>query len=252
MSHTTISEHHFKVHVAEVVGVNAAIILDSLNWWIDKNASNERHFHDEHYWTYNTVKALARSYPYMTEKAIRTAIKKLVDGGYILVGDYNKDRYSRPKWYTITEAGYELLFGGFCQKGQHVVPKRATRDSQKGNTQYIPFSSDTSLPSTISGEEVKKGSSKTPKKFVPPTVDEVQDYIDKKGFHFSAEEFIAYYEAGDWCKNNGEPVKYWKRCCLTWENTWKKSNSNGRQTTIDTSQFDVSKWNKPVYHAGGQ
>lgn len=130
-------EHHFHVDAAVAVGVNAAILLDQFDWWIDKNRANERHFHDGRYWTYNSTKAFAVQYPYLSQKAIRTALKKLEDGGYIIVGDYNTDRMKRPNWYSITDKGYALLYGGNCPKGQEERPLGADRTDPEGNTLYI-------------------------------------------------------------------------------------------------------------------
>lgn len=178
--YSTISRHYFNVDAAVKVGVNAAVILEQLNWWIDKNRQNERHFHDGRYWTYNSVKSFKRSYPYMSEKAIRTAIGKLVDGGYVVEGDYNTDRYARPKWYAITAEGYELI-GERCPEGQHVLPKRATRDSQKGNTLDSIYSSlSTSYESTDNVGGAQKGNSK-----VEPPYSEIIAYLNEKtGKHF--------------------------------------------------------------------
>ena len=147
-------EHHFKVHVAEVVGVNAAIMLEMFDYWIAKNEANERHFHDGRYWTYNSNKAFTRIYPYMSPKVIRTTLKKLEDEGYIIVGDFNEDRMKRPKWYSITDKGYELLLGEKCPKGQHVLPQRATRAAPEGNSLYIDNSYTFTDSSTSNNGEV--------------------------------------------------------------------------------------------------
>lgn len=135
--------HHFRINVAVEVGVNAAIIFEQFYWWIEKNKANERHYHDGRYWTYNSVSAFKKMYPYMSEKGIRTAIGKLVDGGYVVVGDYNKDRYKRPKWYSITDAGYMLMRRedvGEKPKRQNDVPKTAERRTQNGNTHIVSSS----------------------------------------------------------------------------------------------------------------
>lgn len=130
-------QHQFEVSVASELGVNCAVILHMFAYWIKKNVANERHYHDGHYWTYNSNTAFQRIYPYMSEKAIRTALKKLKDGGYIMVGDYNPDRMKRPNWYTITDKGYMLLNGQNCQKGQHDSPLGAERAAPRGDTLNI-------------------------------------------------------------------------------------------------------------------
>lgn len=63
----------------------------------------------------------------------------------------------------------------------------------------------------ITKEEKKKG-----KKFVPPTLEEVNAYITEKSLSVDGKTFIDYYEAGDWIDGNGKPVKNWKQKLLTW------------------------------------
>jgi len=69
--------------------------------------------------------------------------------------------------------------------------------------------------------------------FVPPTVDEVQEYLDRKGIvSFTAREFIDYYEQGGWVYGSHHtPVKNWKACVTTWVKNGKKTHINGNSET---------------------
>lgn len=62
-----------------------------------------------------------------------------------------------------------------------------------------------------------------------PTIEEVKAYVQEKGYHFDAQEFFDYYDAGNWTLGNGKKVTSWKRCCVTWESTWKKQNPKAQQ-----------------------
>lgn len=97
------------VRVAKECGVNASLILVHLKFWIEKNRTHQKHFHDGHYWTYCTMDGLTRIFEYMTASQIRTAIEKLVKGGYLLKGNYNKSAYDRTAWYALTDSGYALF-----------------------------------------------------------------------------------------------------------------------------------------------
>lgn len=101
-------QHHFDVEIATKYGVHAAVILDNLQFWIEHNRANEKCYAEGRYWTYNSVKAFARLYPYMSEQAVRTALQKLIDGGLIIKGNFSKTQ-DRTTWYTITEKGEQLL-----------------------------------------------------------------------------------------------------------------------------------------------
>ena len=54
------------------------------------------------------------------------------------------------------------------------------------------------------------------KRFAPPTLTEVQEYIREKNYSIDAERFIDYYEANGW-KVGKNPMKDWKATVRNWE-----------------------------------
>lgn len=103
--------HCFDVKVAEVCGVNSAIILYNLNFWIKKNEADEKYYFKGSYWTYGSKKTLSKLFPYFTDRQVRTALDKLKEAGLIIVDCFNKNPYDRTNWYAITEKGEALLNG---------------------------------------------------------------------------------------------------------------------------------------------
>lgn len=101
--------HSFDVNIAKEYGVHEAILLNHLNFWIEKNRANDRHHYDGYYWTYSTKKAFAELFPYLTERQIGYVLEKLVDAGLIMKGNYNKSSYDRTLWYAITKKGYSII-----------------------------------------------------------------------------------------------------------------------------------------------
>lgn len=89
----------FDSEVAKDVGIIAAILYHNIKYWCEKNATNEVHYHDGHYWTYNSTKAFCSQFTYLSRDQINYALKKLEDAGYIATGNYNKASYDRTKWY---------------------------------------------------------------------------------------------------------------------------------------------------------
>lgn len=119
--------HMFEPQIAQEYGVNAAIIFQNLAYWIEHNRANETNFHDGRYWTYNSVRAFAKLFPYLTDKQIRGALKKLEDGGMILVGNYNKSAYDRTRWYALAEKGLSIY-----TKGQMDFADRENENAPEG------------------------------------------------------------------------------------------------------------------------
>lgn len=122
--------HYFETEDAEKYGVNAAIILANLRFWISKNQANKRHFYDGHTWTYNSVKAFTELFPYLSPKQIRTAIQRLVDAGEIGEGNYNKSSYDRTKWYCLLRKNHltkkEIPFAREGEPIPDIKPNRKT------------------------------------------------------------------------------------------------------------------------------
>lgn len=117
-----MSLHSFDPDIAHKVGVNAAVIYQNILFWAKKNHANQRNLHDGHVWTFNSVKAWAYLFPYLTPKQIRLALQKLEAEGLIVSGNYNKSAYDRTKWYGISA----YLFG------QIDLPSQANEIVQEG------------------------------------------------------------------------------------------------------------------------
>ncbi|MBO7251387.1 MAG: conserved phage C-terminal domain-containing protein [Oscillospiraceae bacterium] len=104
--------HIFDVRIAKMYGVNCAVILQNIWHWVQKNEANGTNFYDGAYWTYNSTKAFAAQFPYLSKKQIETALKKLRDEKIIMTGNYNTMKYDRTLWYAITEKGKSILLAG--------------------------------------------------------------------------------------------------------------------------------------------
>lgn len=88
-------------------------------------------------------------------------------------------------------------------------------------------------------------SSKKEKRFVKPTIQEIQDHIIEKGYTFDAEAFYAFYESNGW-KVGKNPMKNWKMACTTWAKNRKNNNNNvnyGRETITDKIRRSVEEAN---------
>jgi hypothetical protein len=93
--------HSFNIEIAKEYGVEAAIIIENLNFWIEKNKANGKHFYDGKYWTYNSAKAFSELFPYWSAPQISRILKKLEKDGILLTGNFNSSSYDRTKWYSL-------------------------------------------------------------------------------------------------------------------------------------------------------
>lgn len=101
--------HIFDTDIAEKYGINAAIILQNIGYWIKQNEANETNYFDGYYWTFNSRRAYRELFPYMSERQINTAFEKLINDGVIITGNYNRVAYDRTLWYALTQKGKCIL-----------------------------------------------------------------------------------------------------------------------------------------------
>lgn len=90
-------------------GLDIAIFLAELAYWIKKNAANNRHFYDGRYWSYNSYAAFTKMFPGWKIETIRRIIRNCVKHGLILIGNYNKKTYDNTNWYTLTEKAMQYF-----------------------------------------------------------------------------------------------------------------------------------------------
>ena len=101
--------YHFDTNKAVILGVDGSIMLENIHYWISLNRANNKNFYDGEYWTYNSKKAFAELFPSWTEKQVRRILTNLINDGYLKTANYNKLKYDRTLWYTLTEKGWGLF-----------------------------------------------------------------------------------------------------------------------------------------------
>ncbi|MGR2681566.1 hypothetical protein [Chromobacterium haemolyticum] len=124
--------HSFDISHAALYGVEEAVFINNMAFWIAKNKANARHLYDGRTWTYNSIKAFGELFPYLSEKQIRRVLDSLVRHGVIMKGNYNDQGYDRTLWYAFVDESIFLNGHLICPNGQMESPKRAKRNAQMG------------------------------------------------------------------------------------------------------------------------
>ena len=98
-------QYQFDAELAMQYGVEEAIFVHRIYWWVRNNRANNRNYIDGRYWTYDSMAALASKdvFGFWSKRQLERIIKSCKEKGLILIADYNTDRYIRPQWYTVTE-----------------------------------------------------------------------------------------------------------------------------------------------------
>lgn len=104
---------HFDGAVAEMYGVDGAVFISRLQFWIEKNAANDRHYHEGRYWTYNSLRAMEKLFPFWSRRQIERIVKNLKDKGVLLTANYARDSHDRTLFYALDESKLPISpFGG--------------------------------------------------------------------------------------------------------------------------------------------
>ena len=115
--------HFFSDEVALEVGINGAIMLNHLHYWVKKNADNEMNYHDGYYWTYNSIAAYKKQFQFWSERTIYRILRELEVNGYVKTGNYNQSAYDRTKWYALTKKSLKLLKSTIVQEDKNSQDK---------------------------------------------------------------------------------------------------------------------------------
>lgn len=93
----------FNSDLAVKYGVDEAIILQNFIFWIKKNIANNVNYQDGKYWTYCSVQAMTKLFPFWSEGQIVRILKSLINQGILEKGCFNENKYNRTSWYAITD-----------------------------------------------------------------------------------------------------------------------------------------------------
>lgn len=90
-------------------------------------------------------------------------------------------------------------------------------------------------------KEISKDISKK-KNFIPPSIEEVKEYLLSVGSKVDAEAFVAFYESKDWMIGKNK-MKNWKSAIVTWEkrNGLKREKVSRKVTNAD-EEPEIDLW----------
>ena len=94
--------HAFNVDIAtELKHLEKAVLLENIMFWVHKNETNKRNYHNGKYWTQNSYEAFGKQFPYMNARSIKKWMGELERDGWVL--SYQEPGYDRAKFYTLTD-----------------------------------------------------------------------------------------------------------------------------------------------------
>ena len=240
-------EHSFNTEIARVYGVHAAVFIHNLYWWICKNEANGRHYYEGRNWTYNSLTALEKLFPYFTRRQIRTVIANCEAKGAVIKGNFNKKGYDRTNWYALSEEVLQI-YGGYADTGtscaQTVTGAMPERAQPMPKTAQYCAQTSTPIPDSkpYSKPDIESIGAKAPKptrkRFEKPTVEDVKAYCQERHNSIDAERFVDYYEAKGWMVGKSH-MRDWRAAVRNWERRGGCSAAPKSQTRGSSASFNA-------------
>ena len=103
------------------------------------------------------------------------------------------------------------------------------------HTPFKEYNNNKNISNACAREEKPKKPKSAEPKFVPPTLDEVREYIAAKGYTFDAEHFWSFYTAKGW-RVGSHVMKSWHAACTTWQ---KNSDQRNKTEAIRQAHIDA-------------
>lgn len=101
----------FNVDLAKAIGLNEAIVLQQIQYWIEIKESDvskyKDSFHDGYLWVYNSIPNWQEQLPFWSYDTVKRTLKSLENQELVFVGVFNKVKYDKTKWYRINYAKVE-------------------------------------------------------------------------------------------------------------------------------------------------
>ncbi len=104
--------------LASTFGVAEAIFISQLHYWLGKS----RNTRDGRKWSYNSIRAWHKEFPFWHENTIRSAIARLETRGIVVSRNYNRFGFDRTKWYTLDYEALQAALPATVERSPSPVP----------------------------------------------------------------------------------------------------------------------------------
>lgn len=134
--------HAFDTEVAERFGdTNIAVLFHNLCYWIAHNRANKKNLHTillgekkvDRYFTFNSIQAFSKQFPYWSDKQIRSYLNKLRENKFIHKATLNKVGFDRTAWYCLVDEDY-WMNKYISEKGRSSEPEETQPRPEKVKT----------------------------------------------------------------------------------------------------------------------
>ncbi|HED8493894.1 TPA: DnaD domain protein, partial [Staphylococcus aureus] len=213
MSKLLIDDYPIQVlpKLAELIGLNEAIVLQQIHYWLN----NSKHKYDGKTWIFNSYPEWQKQFPFWSLITIKRTIYSLEKQNLLLIGNYNKAKFDKTKWYTINYQTIEGMIRPSYQNDTTSVSKRDDGVYQNDTTNTIDYTETNKHRET---DDVSKSF-----KYISANLEIIQNPLKAEQLEheiksFKQDQFEIVKVATDYCKENNKGLNY----LLTVLKNWNK------------------------------
>ncbi|HDH6549529.1 DnaD domain protein [Staphylococcus aureus] len=221
MSKLLIDDYPIQVlpKLAELIGLNEAIVLQQIHYWLN----NSKHKYDGKTWIFNSYPEWQKQFPFWSLITIKRTIYSLEKQNLLLIGNYNKAKFDKTKWYTINYQTIEGMIRPSYQNDTTSVSKRDDGVYQNDTTNTIDYTETNKHRET---DDVSKSF-----KYISANLEIIQNPLKAEQLEheiksFKQDQFEIVKVATDYCKENNKGLNY----LLTVLKNWNKEGVSDKES----------------------
>lgn len=121
--------------LAATIGLNEAIVLQQVHYWLQVKKSAGKDYIDGNYWVYNSFSEWNKQFPFWSINTIKRTFYSLEEKGLLISGNYNQRNFDKTKWYSID-------YSALTHFDTLVDPFWVDRETHFGSTNTIDYITD--------------------------------------------------------------------------------------------------------------
>ncbi len=205
--------------LAELIGLNEAIVLQQIHYWLN----NSKHKYDGKTWIFNSYPEWQKQFPFWSLITIKRTIYSLEKQNLLLIGNYNKAKFDKTKWYSINYLTIEGMIRPSYQNDTTSVSKRDDGVYQNDTTNTIDYTETNKHRET---DDVSKSF-----KYISTNLEIIQNPLKAEQLEheiksFKQDQFEIVKVATDYCKENNKGLNY----LLTVLKNWNKEGVSDKES----------------------
>ncbi|MEB6799568.1 DnaD domain protein [Staphylococcus aureus] len=205
--------------LAELIGLNEAIVLQQIHYWLN----NSKHKYDGKTWIFNSYPEWQKQFPFWSLITIKRTIYSLEKQNLLLIGNYNKAKFDKTKWYTINYQTIEGMIRPSYQNDTTSVSKRDDGVYQNDTTNTRDYTETNKHRET---DDISKSF-----KYISNNLEIIQNPLKAEQLEheiklFKQDQFEIVKVATDYCKGNNKGLNY----LLTVLKNWNKEGVSDKES----------------------